>query len=182
MNEITIVVEGETDVFLIKRILRSITGVSFRFFAAQGKFSLATLGRNILFHEGGSLLVVTDADTFDVASAQEQCGLMRTALRNVSPDGQFNVFAFLPALEIIFFEMPDTLIRRFGAGVVDPAVIERGHYKPGATLNEILKSSGDTPTSFFKSLGEEELEYLRRGEQCRGLVAAVETLTPTVAL
>ncbi len=180
MTDLTIVVEGISDVLVLRRILGSLAGISVRFFAAQGQSNLASLGRNVLFHEGGSVLIVTDADTFDPDAAREKCGLIRTALRNVSPDGHFNAFAFLPEIEVIFFETADLLIRRFGNNLANAVVMERGRFKPKATLAELLQSEGTTTRTFFESLTGEDVDELQRGDQCRGLLAAVENLTATV--
>ena len=181
MSDFMIAVEGTSDVILLRRLLTCPNGGRFRFFAGQGQMSLASLGRNILFDIGGPLLVVENADTLNASKADEMRGLTRAAIRLVTSDDPFTVFAFLPELEVILFESPDVLLQRFGAETVNPIVIERGHYKPKAALEDVLKTSGVSIKEFFKSLTTEEIEDLRRGDQCRGLTAAFESLMATAS-
>ena len=130
MNNCSVVVEGRQDVILLRALLRGRADVSFRFYASGGRASLATVGRNILVHEGGLLIVVMDADTLDPSQADTSCRLIESALRRFSPDERFDVFAFVPELEVVFFEVPTVLTRRFGPEVVSLPVIERGCFEP----------------------------------------------------
>jgi hypothetical protein len=181
MNSITVVVEGQLDVVLLRKLLRRQTDVAFRFFAARGRASLATVGRNILVHDGGPLLIVMDAGTFDPAQAESSCIMVKAALRRVSPDDRFDVFAFVPELEIVFFESPGVLARRFGPSVTDQRIIDRGNLRPGRTLQEILHETGVSRASFFEELTDAEIDELLQGEQTRQLISAVEALTVSVS-
>jgi len=62
MIEITLAVKGRSDVILLRRLLSELMNCSFRYYAGEGRVSLATLGRNILVHEGCPLMIVEDVE------------------------------------------------------------------------------------------------------------------------
>ncbi len=178
MNSIAVVVEGRSDAILLRRLLGKSAPVPLRFYATEGQASLATIGRNILVHEGGPLIVVMDSDTFDLGRVETSCSLVETALRNVSPHDRFHVVAFVPELEIVFFEAPTVLTRRFGSEIVSPAKIENGHFRPKNLLLDILKSSDISKReTYFKELTDTDLDELRQGAQASSLLSVVEGLT-----
>ncbi len=150
MNNLTIVVEGRSDAILLRRLLSKHEAIPLRFYAAQGRESLATLGRNILVHEGAPVLVVMDADTLDPRRAVEDCRMVEILLRRFSAEDQSAAFAFVPELEVVFFEAPSVLVRRFGPEIVSQSTIERGRLQPKATLRGILQSSGISCETYFK--------------------------------
>jgi hypothetical protein len=176
MNELKIVVEGKADLVILRRLLVRQEDSAFDFYAGAGRMSLTSLGRNILFHEGGPLLIVIDADTLTPKTAAENCDSIRSALRSVSSDDRFDVFGFIPALEVLFFEAPTVLVRRFGANQVDELLIERGHYRPKDVLDGLLRSVGLSKEDFYKTLSDEDVEELRCGDQARRLIEAVDLL------
>ncbi len=172
MAEVCIVVEGRSDVAILRPFLARTIGRPFRFFASGGRNGLATIGRNILVHEGNPVLVAMDADTFDAASAAEACGMVRAALRRFSSDDLSDAFAFIPEIEVIFFEAAPLLIRRG----IDPAQIERGLYRPKLVLSEELTLLGQTLESFVKGLTDEDIDDLRGGDQASRFLQVVEHL------
>jgi hypothetical protein len=180
MNNLILVVEGHSDVILMRGLLRAETGVSFRFFAGQGRMSLTSLGRNILVHEGGPLIVVRDAETLNPSRAETDCRMVEAALRSVAPNQQFSAFAFVPEIEVIFFEAPEVLTRKFGSEVVSPSVVDRGHYASKDTLGRILQSAGISKESYIEELTDADLADLRQGDQAAKLLATVEGLAVAV--
>jgi hypothetical protein len=177
MNNVTIVVEDRSDAILLRRLLSKPGAVPLRFYAGQGRLSLASLGRNILVHEGAPVLVVMDADTFNPRKAAEACSLVEILLRRFSTEDQSAAFAFIPELEVIFFEAPPVLVRRFGPEVVNQATIEKGHFQPKVTLQSILQGAGLTKEACFKGLSSEDIDELRQGEQVSRLIDVMEGLT-----
>jgi hypothetical protein len=176
MNNLTIVVEGRSDAILLRRLLSEQKAIPLRFYAAQGRMSLASLGRNILVHEGAPVLVVMDGDTLNPRNADEACRLVEVLLRRFSAEDQSAAFAFVPESEVVFFEEPSVLVRRFGPEVVSQSMIERGRLQPRAVLGGILKGAGLTREAYFKELSGEEIDGLRRGEQASRLIDVVEGL------
>jgi hypothetical protein len=176
MKSLKIVVEGRSDIAILRRLLIPRESYGFGFYAGGGRLSVTTLGRNILVHEGGPLMIVIDADTLTPKTAAETCDSIRSALRSVSADGSFDVFAFVPELEVLFFEASKVLVQRFGMEKVNELVIERGHYRPKAVLEDILRSVGLSREDFYKALSDEDVEELRSGDQARRLIEAVDLL------
>src|SRR5438128_2325779 len=161
MVSLSLVVEGRSDEVLLERLLIQPAHCEFRFYASEGRVALETIGRNLLVHQGGPVLVVMDAETLNPSRAEEERGMARFLLQRFSAPEGCDAFAFVPALEVIFFEAPGVLIRRFGADAVTESVIERGHYLPEDTLAKVLSPAGLSKEDFFKSLTSEELEELR---------------------
>jgi hypothetical protein len=181
MASLSIVVRGRSGELLLKRLLIQPADCAFRFYASGGGVALETIGRNILVYRGAPVLVVTDAETLNPSKAEEERGLARFLLQRFAAPEDCDAFAFVPALEVIFFETPAVLIGRFGADAVTETVIERGHYLPDDTLAKVLTPAGLAKKDFFKSLTTEELEELRRGPQASKLIAAVEKLAAAAA-
>jgi hypothetical protein len=177
MLSIAIVVEGRSEAILLRRLLNQGPAVALRFYAAEGRDCLATVGRNILVHDGGPLVVAMDADTFDRAQGESSCRMVEATLRRVSPDDRFGVFAFVPALEVVFFEAPSVLTRRFGSAILSPSVIEKGCVQPSGTQRDILQHMGVAKEAFFRELTVEDLNDLRQGEQASKFISVVEGLT-----
>src|SRR5262245_6494788 len=113
-----IIVEGATDAQIIRAILGKTLSNKVRIFAGQGRASLATVGRNVLFHEGGPVLLVMDSATLDPQLTAELQSMTRVAMtgaltsgiplsvRTVAEPQRFRVFTFVPEIEAVFFEAP----------------------------------------------------------------------------
>jgi len=180
MVSIKVVVKARSFPSLVRQLFQ-VTNGSFRFFAAEDRSSPSALGQSILVHEGGPILVVKDGETLSLSKAEEERGMARFLLQQFSAPEDCDAFVFVPALEVIFFEAPEVLIGRFGADTVTEAVVERGQYLPGDTLERLLRPAALPKEDFFKSLTNEELEGLRQGPQARKLIAAVEKLLASAA-
>ena len=63
MNRPFVVMEGELDLVLLRNYLPAEMLHDLRFYVCQGRMSPLTAARNILFHEGGTVMVIMDADT-----------------------------------------------------------------------------------------------------------------------
>lgn len=172
MTDICVVVEGRSDVAILRPILNKTIGLPFRFFVGEGRLNLVTIGRNILVHEGNPVLVVMDAKTFDVPTGEETCGMARMALRQFSSEDWSDSFAFVPEIEVIFFEAASLLDRRG----VDPAVVERGRYRPKATLTEVLNGLGQTLRAFADGWTDEDIADLRDNSQAGQFLRVAERL------
>lgn len=139
MNEpaLTIVVEGHSDVELVRALLGKELADSVRFFVGQGKLSLTSLARNILVDDGGPVFVVMDADTTNQQKADEQKGMVRLALSQVATPSDYSVFLFTPAIEAVFFEAPEAL-RGLLNRDVPSTTLRDGLLIPKATLTTLL--------------------------------------------
>jgi hypothetical protein len=170
-----VVVEERLDAVLLRRVIQRALSVEPRFFTGDGQIALASLARNILVHEGGPVFVVMDAETTNGDMAFEACAMTRMALGHVSSDDAFDVFAFVPHLEVVFFEAPDVLRRRFGAHAQD-VELELGRFSPTQTLDVLLKRSGRDLESFVRELDDCDLDALLAGPQLSRFIGAADAL------
>jgi hypothetical protein len=174
-DKLIIVAEGRTDVLITRILLSSELTGGMRFFAAQGRESLATLARNLLVHEGGPLLLVMDVATAELPFQDELLAQVMQALSTVGAPGTFQVFTFIPEIEIVFFEAAEALQRVLGIRL--PAgVLEEGQVRPKIVLHRLLAEAGVLNVEvLIRKLNrdEEAIEILSRGEQATALRAKV---------
>lgn len=188
-SKLLVVVEGKTDAAAIRAILGADLARRVRVFAAQGRTSLVTVARNLFFHEGGRILIVMDADTTTDHLVDEQKALTRAALESLTPgimngeDRGVEVFAFVPEIEVIFFEAPQALERLVG-GSVPQATVEEGLLIPHKTLAALFRTKGplDKAAMLYERLADPEIANLvAQGKQATDLrEAVISILTPAV--
>lgn len=175
-SRITIVVEGQSDAILLRKLLPDTLARVSRFFAGGGRAALATVARNVLTDEGGPLLIVMDADTLDHSQADLNGSMVRATLRRFSAAEGIDVFAFVPEQEIVFFEAPFVLQRRFGKDRVPQHLLDRGFLAPKETLGMLLRGYENKREVWFRQLTEEDEIELRSGTQAAQFVTSVQTL------
>src|SRR5205807_422759 len=141
LPSLKIVVEGRTDAQLIRAILGGEVAKKTRIYAAQGRASLETIARNVLFHEGGPVLLVMDSDTLNPQLTAELESFSLAAMRGPVTSGiqpavtmnseppPFRVFTFVPEIEAVFFEAPRVLDRLLGKKPPEEKIKE-GHLVP----------------------------------------------------
>ncbi len=174
-SRLNVVVERPSDAVLLGRLLSRALSLRPKFYAGDGRLSLATLARNILVHEGGPLLLVMDADSADPARAAEARAMTQAALRQVAVDQSFAVFAFIPQLEVVFFEAYPVLQAHLGADALSSGPLV-GRLDPQRTLQSALEREGIPRDAFVRALTQRDLDVLLEGPQLRALVASVGSL------
>jgi hypothetical protein len=175
-----VVVEERLDAVLLNRVIQRALSIKARFFTGDGLISLASLARNILVHDGGPVFVVMDAETTNGDMVAEACAMTRMALGHVSSDDAFDVHAFVPQLEVVFFEAPHLLRRRLDAHVHD-LELELGRFSPAQTLNVLLARSGRDLESFVRELDDCDLDALLAGPQLSRFISAADALFSSTA-
>lgn len=180
-----IIVEGATDAQIIRAILGEDLSNKVRIFAAQGLASLATLGRNVLFHEGGPVLLVMDSDTLDPQLTAELRSMTRVAMSGALTSGvqfpvpataespQFRVFTFVPEIEAVFFEAPPALEHMLGKAPSQEK-LKDGRRVPKETLTELLNET-DGARSYHAFLSRID-PAVASGPQARALRQQVESM------
>jgi hypothetical protein len=187
--KLLVVVEGKTDATAIRAILGADLARRARVFAAQGRTSLVTVARNLFFHEGDPILVVMDADTTAAHLVEEQKALTRVAIESLVPgiangeDRRVEVFAFVPEIEVVFFEAPQALERVLGEPV-PPVAVEEGLLIPHKTLASLLRRKGplDKVTKLYTPLADPEIaQLIAQGKQATALrETVISILSPAV--
>jgi hypothetical protein len=172
-NPLCIVVEGQRDAGVLRQLLPEEFSNS-RFFAAGGRSSVVTLARNILVHEGGHVLIVADADTDDQDQAQKNRNDIQDALRRVAPQQHFDVFLFVPEMEVIFFEYPSVLETLQPQESTDLGFGSKGRNSlRDILLNRLRKQKFEDWTGTFS---QEIWKGLRNGKQAKSLLQHVSAL------
>jgi hypothetical protein len=183
-SKLLIVVEGQTDAKAIRAVLGEELSKRTRIFAARGRISLVTVARNLLFHEGGPVLVVMDADTTNPHLVEEQKAMARVALESLLPgaigerDGLVRVFAFVPEIEVLFFEAPKALERLIGDPVPEES-IQEGLLIPKKTLARLFQENVSMPTmdALYANLADAEIaKLISQGEQASALKETVRSM------
>jgi hypothetical protein len=188
-SKLLVVVEGKTDATAIRAILGADLARRARVFAAQGRTSLVTIARNPFFHEGGPVLIAMDADTTTAHRVEEQKALTRAAVESLIPgsmngvDRGVEVFAFVPEIEVIFFEAPAALERLLGEPL-PPAAVEERLLIPHKTLEALLGRKGafDKVNMLYPAFADPEVARLiSRGKQATALRdTIISILAPVV--
>ena len=183
-REMTIVVEGITDVVFMRALCGQLGLKKTRFFSGDGQISLATLARNILVHEGGPVLVIMDADTTDADQAEESRSLTKFVIQQLAHPSDFEVHAFVPALEVIYFEAPDFLESALGK-TISANVLQEGMSNPKATLNRLASQNGKKSQvdQLAAAIDSTTMPLLLQSSQARLLIERIQSLmhAPTTA-
>ncbi len=180
-----IIVEGNTDAQIIRAILGEVLAKKVKIFAGQGRASLASVGRNILVHEGGPVLLVMDSDTLDLRLAAELESMTKVAMSGALTSGaqypvptsagtpEFRVFTFIPEIEAAFFEAPEALHRMLGKSSSEEKVRD-GCRLPKHTLSELLSDGdgGRKYVTFFSNIDP----GIASGAQAKELKKMVELM------
>lgn len=189
-----IVVEGITDAQLVRAILGDEVAKKTHIYAAQGLASLETIARNVLFHEGGPVLLVMDSDTLNPQLTAELESLSIAAMNSpvtsgiqfpveIKSDGPlFKVFAFVPEIEAVFFESPKVLDRLLGKKPPEEKIKE-GHLVPKQVLSELL-ANGKTQADYqglLSQLDPQSRHALAAGTQAGRFKAMAESLLADAA-
>lgn len=180
-----IIVEGATDAQIIRAILGEALSKKVRIFAGQGRASLATVGRNVLFHEGGPVLLVMDSDTLDPQLTAELQSMTKVAMSGAITSGvqlpiptsaeppPFRVFTFVPEIEAVFFETPQVLERTLRKTPSEEKVKD-GRLVPKQTLTELLDDA-DGARSYHEFLSRID-PTIASGPQAQALKRLVESM------
>jgi len=177
----TVVAEELLDAVFLNRVIERALSVTPRFFTGDGQIALTSLARNILVHDGGPVFVVIDAETMNGDTAAEACAMTRMALGHVSANDAFDVCAFVPQLEVVFFEAADVLRRHFADHVHD-VELELGRFSPAQMLDSLLARSGRDTESFIRALDDCDLDALLSGPQLSRFISAADALFSSTAV
>jgi hypothetical protein len=178
MTKTSIVVEGQTDVLLLRKVLLERELAELRFFATEGRISLSTVARNIIVEEGFPVFVIMDANTLDERSAEEARLDTLATIRYVAGTIPIDAYAFVPEMEVVCFQSPSVLERALGRRIADIDV-QKGLSEPRRTLEALLRkfAVNRTLTQFLDDLDEMSLHELRESKQMRGFIDRLHRFT-----
>jgi hypothetical protein len=173
-SELIVVVNQGEDAVLLRRLLSRALHLSASFYSGRGA-SLVTLARNLLVHEGGPVLVVIDTNTSHPDTVDEIRGTARFAVRLLADDSAFHLHGFVPQLEVIFYEAPGVLARRFHREIAGME-LELGLLDPRRQLDRLLAGNGTDRPAFYRALTDDDLDEVLRGEQMKTLIHEADAL------
>ena len=184
-----VIAESHSDISLIRKLLNLELELEYgmKFYASQGQVSAVTVGRNILVHEGGPVLLVLDSDTLDIERQREYESTALAAVEAAYAKDYMmlqpfaKVFTFRPCIEAVFFEAPQALRQLLGIDL-DERTIEEGKARPKQVLGRLC---GATESSWLQTLiqkiDQSIQNLLNEGEQATRLRETVLSFVPTVA-
>jgi hypothetical protein len=185
---LSVVVESKTAASLVRAILGKELAGKLQFFATDGRIAPATVGRNILVHEGGPVLLVLDSNTRSPRLVEERKSLAFLATSGVAqPDfprlnDWVKVFLFVPEIEVVFFEAPQSLEGILGQRISE-STVQEGSLAPNATLEKLLAEGQGDYQALVASLNSRVANALATGGQAMALKATVESMMiPAVSL
>lgn len=178
-SDLIVVVEQRSDAAILRRLISRELGVHARFFAGRGE-SIGSLARSLLRTEGGPVLAVPDTYTTNAEKVEEARGTMHLAISMVALESMFEVHAFAPEADVIFYEAPCVLERHFGREI-SGIELELGLLDPRRQLNRLLAQNGMDRDAFHDLLDDRDVDCLLRGPQMQALTAAADTLLSRVA-
>ena len=149
--------------------------------------SAVTVGRNILVHEGGPVLLAIDSDTLDIERQREDEATALAAIEVayatdfITMQPLFKVFTFRPCIEVVFFEAPKAL-ERLLEKQVDERTIEEGRARPKQLLQELYGAKESFwLEKLIRQIDEPMQDLLRQGEQATRLREMVLSFVPAAA-
>jgi hypothetical protein len=185
---LSVVVEGPADARIIRAVLGKELSAALRFFATGGRASLATIGRNILVHEGDPVLLVMNSYTRNQHLVEELQSMAFVATSGMAPSGParsggwVKVFSFVPEIEVLFFEAPQSLELILGKKVPEEK-IEEGLLAPEAVLLKVFGNGQINYETLATGMSPEVASLLAGGKQAQALRATIESmLSPAAAV
>ncbi len=162
-----IVVEGEADADLIRRLIPAEFSDGIAVVAAEGRSSAVSLSRTILGARQTPTALVVDSDTTSDALANEQKTMLNDLLRSAAGATPYLVALAIPETEAILFSAPEVLERIIGASLSETDRIT-ARFRPKETLARLIRPAGlASVADLLSRLSESDLARLR----CDRLVA-----------
>lgn len=182
--KLRIITESPSDTHFIRKLLYQEPISEMKFYASQGKVSAITVGRNILVHEGGPVLLAIDSDTLEIERQREDEATALAAIEvayardYISMQPAFKVFTFRPCIEVVFFEAPkalELLLER----PVDERTIDEGKARPKQLLKKLYDATGSSWLEMLiRKIDTPIQDLLREGEQATRLREMVLSFMP----
>jgi hypothetical protein len=176
-----IVLEGESDLAIVRALLPDKIQAASEFIALGRRSNITSVARTVLVKHREPVAVVVDMDSLDVATIREKYLTTEQLLRAVSGGTPFKVIPCIPALEAIFFEVPQMLQRIFPKVQLSAFLMFFSKLPKDALA--FLFANGGGPTSlseFLDALTDEDVERLQMTGPIRDLIAFVNEVVAPV--
>jgi hypothetical protein len=164
-----VVVEGPTDVNLIRRLLSQEIQHQTAIVPAGGRTNLTSAARTLLVSKRKPLAVLVDADTVDESSVLQLRREMEELIRAISAGVPFKVFVIVPEIEALLFRIPAALERITGHKV-SPGDMALSMYKPHRAILQLGQDKNTVIEQVINGLTDEELDVIRETSPIKELI------------
>ncbi|GBC62298.1 hypothetical protein DENIS_3267 [Desulfonema ishimotonii] len=128
------IVEGESDQFLLKKLLPSQVVSTTKFIIGGGYAAAISKARSVLVSTELPVILALDSDTTDRQTVEEKKDYLFQILSQVSAPEKFHIFLFVPEIEGLFFE------NRLLAEKIFDRIPEYAALRPKKTLTELFET------------------------------------------
>jgi hypothetical protein len=162
-----VIVEGPTDVAVLKAILASSLSaakgaITVEFRAARGWSAAESLARSILAIDREPVALVIDADSTSPKQIEERRAVTEGLLGLYAPRSQWLVILMVPMIEALFFTDPDFLMKvLLRKTKVPPTVLRQAKFEPKAALYQLLHASHCSFPELLDRVRDEDPNPLR---------------------
>lgn len=136
-----VVVEGESDAALLRRILPQDLLAKVAVVASGGRSAAVSLSRSVLIARQAPTALVVDADTTQASAIEEQRVVLGDLLRSAAGKTPFLVELAVPEVEAMLFHETGLLERVTGQRLTDAERITAG-FRPRDVLAAVLERAG----------------------------------------
>jgi hypothetical protein len=167
-----IVVEGETDAVLIKKVLADLRGW-FTMIRTDGKDAARPIVRTILIQRHAPTAFVFDTNTTDEVAIENQTRSLTDYLSSRARPELFILIPMVPEIETLLFQ--GQVVRSRLRGPLDPAVEAAARVAPKAVLTQLLpRLNSADERSLINSLSAAEIVEIAKNKEIKRLKRFIE--------
>jgi hypothetical protein len=178
----TIIVEGLTDVTILRALLPSEVLAASNLVPTAGRSTIVSVARTHMIRHHAPTAVMLDMDTLDPTIVAETIQTTRHLMGAVAGDTPFDIIYCMPHIEVIFFE--DTaMIQRIFPKFGNVFIPQFAKTQPKDQLELLLQRGGGPKTlsAFLDQLTSADAEKLRTTYPIEHVMAFVNNNTNVAA-
>lgn len=141
-----VVTEGESDILLLKALIGEASDTA-KFVKAGGWSSADSLARSYLVDGQHDVVLVVDADSYDLSMVEERRRFLNFSLASVALRTHWQVIVIAPEIEALLFEERHLLEQIVGKPVSESS-FQQGKFEPKKVLMRLI--SGQSLTQFYQ--------------------------------
>lgn len=164
--KVHVVVEGELDAMLMKRLLEDSATVALTYHTANGKNAARPLARKIQLDTHQPVVFIADSDDPDHQRSQEQRRSYESYFRMSSAGVPFHVALIVPSIEALFLRSPK-LVSRMSKRELDQDVEALARHAPKQALATLFGGQLPNLSEWVDSIDERDLQFLREEPEIR---------------
>jgi hypothetical protein len=158
-RKVTIVLEGQSDLVILKALLPEEYGKACSFVAAEGRSTLVSVARTHLIKHRQPIAVMLDTDTMEPTAILEIVRTTRYLMGSIAGNTAFDIVYCTPNVEMIFFN-PDINFKRYFPACGKVYVLPFALNQPKQQL-QALFDQGDGPHNLSEFLGQLSIDDIK---------------------